>query len=510
MQLAEVVATSTAVAATRARSAKVRLLAELLRRVPPDEVPVVVGFLIGDPRQGRIGIGWSVLQTTQDVAPAAAPALSVADVDVALDAIQGTTGAGSAAGRRSVVGDLFARATGDEADFLRRLLVGEVRQGALGGLMADAIAAAAEVPPATVRRAAMLAGDLCAVAAIALDGGEPALAAVGLEVLRPVLPMLAATSADVEEAVAAVGQASVEWKLDGARIQAHRHGDDVRLFTRSLNDVTSRLPAIVEVMRRLPVSSVILDGEVFGGAFDSDGADPFQETMSRFSRHEPIDEAGLSVRFFDILYVDGTDLIDRPLEERITALERVVPAPCRVPGIITVDPADANAFAEDALARGHEGVMVKALASTYEAGRRGRAWRKVKPVRTLDLVVLAAEWGHGRRRGWLSNLHLGARDAEGQGFVMVGKTFKGLTDEVLTWQTERLLELEAGRDGIVVHVRPELVVEVALDGVQRSPRYPGGVALRFARVRRYRPDKSPAEADTIDAVRALSSAESRW
>jgi len=295
----------------------------------------------------------------------------------------------------------------------------------------------------------------------------------------------------------------VEWKLDGARIQAHRHGDDVRLFTRSLKDVTSRLPAIVDVMRRLPVSSVILDGEVFGGAFDSDGADPFQETMSRFSRHEPDADGSLHVRFFDVLHVDGTDLIDEPLEQLLEVLARSVADAHRVPGIATADVNEAQAFADDALALGHEGVMVKSLTSRYEAGRRGSAWRKVKPVKTLDLVVLGAEWGHGRRQGWLSNLHLGARDPESGEFLMVGKTFKGLTDALLTWQTEQLLERETHREGITVFVRPELVVEIALDGAQRSPRYPGGVALRFARVKRYRDDKSPAEADTIDAVRAL-------
>jgi DNA ligase-1 len=295
----------------------------------------------------------------------------------------------------------------------------------------------------------------------------------------------------------------VEWKLDGARIQAHRRGDDVRLFTRNLNDVTERLPGVVDVVRTLPVERVILDGEVYGSAVSEDGAGPFQDTMSRFSRHEPDADGELQVRFFDVLHVDGADLIDEPLQRRLAALERSVGERHRVPGIVTDDPAEAQSFADEALALGHEGVMVKSLTSPYEAGRRGSAWRKVKPVRTLDLVVLAAEWGHGRRRGWLSNLHLGARDPDTGGLLMVGKTFKGLTDALLTWQTEQLLERETGREGITVHVRPELVVEIALDGVQRSTRYPGGVALRFARVKRYRDDKSAAEADTIDAVREL-------
>ena len=505
LPFADLVATSVAVAGTRARSSKVSSLAGLLRRLPPAEIGVVVGFLVGAPRQGRVGVGWALLRPTTELQPAPATSLTVADVDVAIDNLQGTTGAGSTAARKKIVNELFARATTEEADFLRRLLIGDLRQGALEGVMTDAIAKAAAVPIAVVRRAAMLAGDLCRVAADALDGGEPALAAIGLEVLRPVLPMLAATAPSVADALESNGPSSVEWKLDGARIQAHRQGHDVRLFTRNLNDVTERLPGVVEVVRHLPVERVILDGEVYGAALREDGAGPFQETMSRFSRHEPDadGDAHLHVRFFDVLHVDGTDLIDEPLSQRLGALERAVAEPHRVPGIITSDASEARSFADEAVALGHEGVMVKSLTSMYEAGRRGSAWRKVKPVRTLDLVVLAAEWGHGRRRGWLSNLHLGARDPDGDGFLMVGKTFKGLTDALLTWQTEQLLARETKREGITVHVRPELVVEIALDGAQRSPRYAGGVALRFARVKRYREDKNPADADTIDAVRAL-------
>jgi DNA ligase-1 len=503
LPFADVVATSAAVASTRARSAKVSALAELVRRVPAPEVAVVVGFLVGAPRQGRVGVGWALLGPTAELSPAGEPTLTVADVDALIDALEAATGSGSTAARRRIVDELFGRATADEADFLRRLLIGDLRQGALEGVMTDAIAKAAAVPVAVVRRAAMLAGDLCRVAADALDGAGEALTSIGLEVLRPVLPMLAATSATVGEAIDANGPSSVEWKLDGARIQAHRQGDVVRLFTRNRNEVTARLPSVVEVVRALPVDAVILDGEVYGTAVEEDGAGPFQDTMSRFSRHEPDAEGELHVRFFDVLYVDGHDLIDEPLEQRLAVLARTVAEPNRVPGIITADASEAQAFADDALALGHEGVMVKSLTSLYEAGRRGSAWRKVKPVRTLDLVVLGAEWGHGRRRGWLSNLHLGARDPESGEFVMVGKTFKGLTDALLTWQTEQLLARETTREGITVFVRPELVVEIALDGAQRSPRYPGGVALRFARVKRYRDDKSPEEADTIDAVRAL-------
>ena len=503
LPLADVVATSAAVAGTRARSAKVDSLAQLLRRVPPSEVAVVVGFLVGAPRQGKVGVGWALLGPTTDATPAADPTLTVAEVDAAIDALEGTTGSGSTAARRQLVDDLFARATAEEGDFLRRLLIGDLRQGALEGVMADAIAKAAGVPLAVVRRAAMLAGDLCVVAAEALDGGEEALAAIGLQVLRPLLPMLAATSLTVGDALDANGVSTVEWKLDGARIQAHRSGDVVRLFTRNLNDITDRLPGVVDLMLALPVEQIILDGEVYGASLGEEGVGPFQDTMSRFSRHEPDEDGSLHVRFFDILHLDGDDLIDEPLEQRLAVLADVVPEPHRVPGIVTADAGQGQSFADEAVALGHEGVMVKALTSRYEAGRRGSAWRKVKPVKTLDLVVLGAEWGHGRRRGWLSNLHLGARVPDTGQFVMVGKTFKGLTDALLTWQTEQLLERETHREGITVFVRAELVVEIALDGAQRSPRYPGGVALRFARVKRYRDDKSPSEADTLDAVRAL-------
>ncbi len=502
MLLGDVVETSREVGATRARSAKVRALADLLRRARPGEAAVVVGFLVGAPRQGRVGVGWAQVRATVDAVAAAETSLEVADVDAAIDALQAAVGTGSSAVRRRVLGELFGRATDGEADFLRRLLLGELRQGALEGVMADAVAAAAGVPPMSVRRAAMLTGDLARAAEIALTEGEAGLGAVGLSVLRPVLPMLAATSPTVGDALTANGRSSVEVKIDGARVQVHRAGDAVSIYTRNLNDVTDRFPAIVSAVRRLPLTDVILDGEVFGASLETEAAELFQETMSRFSRHGPSPDARLQVRFFDVLHLDGEDLIDRPLGERLEALGRVA-GELRVEGVVTDDAAAAEAFASNALSRGYEGVVVKALDSRYEAGRRGSAWRKVKPVRTFDLVVLAAEWGHGRRRGWLSNIHVGARDPVDGGFVMVGKTFKGLTDEVLTWQTARLLELEEQRQGITVHVRPELVVEVALDGVQRSPRYPGGIALRFARVRRYRSDKSPSEADTLESLRAL-------
>ena len=499
--LADLVATSERVGATAARSRKVAALAELLRSLADEEVTPAVAVLSGEPRQGRIGIGWATLSAVAAQA-AAGPSLTVLDLDRALDALASLGGPGSAGARASALADLFSRATAAEGDFLRRLLVGELRQGALEGVMVDAVAKAAGVPAGAVRRAAMLAGDLPRVAALALAGGAEALGMIGLRLLCPVQPMLAASAPDVTAALEETGRASVEWKLDGARIQVHRDGDRVGIYTRSLRDVTDRLPAIGSVVRSLPHERFILDGEAMGWGED-DRPDRFQDTMSRFGRHAPESSpAGpsLGARFFDCLHLDGEDLLDRPLLERVDALDRVA-GPWRVPAVVTSEPAEAATFLDEAVAAGHEGVMVKSVDSRYEAGRRGGAWRKVKPVQTLDLIVLAAEWGHGRRRGWLSNLHLGARGADGP--VMVGKTFKGLTDELLTWQTAELLAREVGREGIAVRVRPELVVEVALDGVLASTRYPGGVALRFARVRRYRPDKTAAEADSIATVRAL-------
>jgi DNA ligase-1 len=399
--------------------------------------------------------------------------LTIVDVDAALDALAATTGTGSGAARTALLTDLFTRATADEADFLRRLLVGELRQGALAGVMADAVAKATGTTVAAVRRAAMFAGDLATAAVAALTGGAAALEGFALRPLHPVQPMLAAASPSAADAVALFDQASVEWKLDGIRLQVHRDGSEVRCFTRNLNDITEQLPRLVDVVRALPASSFVLDGEAVGG----------------------------DVRFFDCLALEGTSLVDHPLLERVSALDGIA-APWRVPGIVTNDPADAEAFLQRALESGHEGVMVKDASSTYEAGRRGASWRKVKPVRTLDLVVLAVEWGSGRRTAWLSNIHLGARGPDGE-FLMVGKTFKGMTDEMLRWQTETFQALKTGEKGHVVHVRPEIVVEIALDGVQASTRYPGGVGLRFARVKQYRLDKSAGEADTIEAVRAL-------
>ena len=497
MLLAELVEASSAVSATRARLAKVERLARALRQLAPGELAAGVAFLSGELRQRQIGVGWAALRDRSP--PAAAPSLTVGEVDAAFERIGALAGPGSQAARQEALRELFSRATAPEAEFMRRLLGGELRQGALEGVMVQALAGAAAADPAAVQRAVMLSGDLAAVAEAALREGPAALSRFRLEVGRPVRPMLARPARNVEEALGRLGKAAAEWKLDGARVQIHRRDDDVAVYTRSLDDVTARVPEIVDAARALPVRTAVLDGEAI--ALRPDGRpEPFQVTASRFSRQGT--EVPLSMLAFDVLHADGVDLIDRPGAERAALLSGLVPETQRVPRAVVSDPAAAHAFLDDALARGHEGVMLKALDQPYVAGSRGAGWLKVKPVHALDLVVLAAEWGHGRRRGWLSNLHLGACGPAGGGFVMLGKTFKGLTDEMLRWQTDRLLELERAREGHVVHVRPELVVEIAFDGVQTSTRYPGGVALRFARVLRHRPDKPASETDTLDAVLA--------
>jgi DNA ligase 1 len=505
--LADLVATSAAVAATRSRLAKVAALAECLRRAAPGEIAIVTSYLSGELRQRRTGVGWASLRDLP--APAAEPSLEVTEVDGAFARIEGLSGAGSAGARREQLAALFARATAAEQRFLAMLAGGELRQGALAGIVTDGVAAAAGVPAPAVRRAAMLAGDLPAVAEAALTAGEAGLVAFHLQVGRPVQPMLAKTAPSLAAALAQTGRAAVEWKLDGVRIQVHRDGDDVAIFTRTLDPVGERMPEIAEAVRALPLRSVILDGEAI--ALRPDGRPrPFQETSSRAASRGDTSALRAAVPltpfFFDVLHLDGSDLLDLPASERLAAIEPVLPAGAWVPRIVTADEDEATAFSDDALARGHEGVVVKSLDAPYEAGRRGAGWLKVKPVHTLDLVVLAAEWGHGRRQGLLSNLHLGARDGESAGYVMLGKTFKGLTDELLAWQTARLLELESRRTASTVYVHPALVVEIAFDGLQTSSRYPGGVALRFARVVRYRSDKQPAEADTIATVRMLHEA----
>ncbi len=507
MQLQDLVATSAAVRAASARREKIALLAELLTRLDPADVPVAVGFLIGWPRQGRLGIGWATMAAARPASAAAAPTLSLLEVDARFDALKALTGAGSAAGRQRLLGELLALATAAEQGFLLALLTGEIRQGALEGVLLEAVARAVKLPSEKVRRAVMLAGDLATVAQAVLAEGGAGLAQYTIRLFRPVQPMLAESADTVAEALAALGEAVLEWKLDGARIQVHRLDDRVAVYTRNLNEVTQAVPEVVEVVGALPARELILDGEVI--ALTADGRPrPFQETMRRFGRRLEVEtlraELPLSPFFFDLLRHDGEDLLDAPLSIRLARLDAVVPEPLRVPRTVTARPEAAEAFLADALRRGHEGIMAKTPDAPYAAGRRGAAWLKLKTARTLDLVVLAAEWGSGRRHGWLSNLHLGARDPATGSLVMLGKTFKGMTDEVLEWQTRELLARETRREGHIVYVRPELVVEVAFNEVQRSRQYPGGVTLRFARIKGYRPDKSAADADTIEAVQRLA------
>ena len=504
MLLEELVTTSDTVTATRSRLAKVDALADLLRRLEPQEIAPAIGFLVGKPRQGRVGVGWRSLGAVMGE-PAEAPSLTVGELDAMLDRLAATSGSGSASERTRDLRDLTSRATEREQGFIGRVLLGEMRTGALEGVVTDAIARAADRPGEIVRRAAMLSGDLGETARLALTGTEAELEAVGLVVGRPVLPMLAATAPTASAALETTGEASVEYKLDGARIQVHRAGDDVRVFTRNLADITHRLPEVVDVVRRMPVRDVILDGETL--SLDEDGGPrPFQETMSRFGA-DAARETLLHPWFFDVLHIDGRDLLDEPLSTRLAELERVA-GEHRIPGEVTTHPEVAERVSRDALAAGQEGVVVKSIDSPYAAGRRGSSWIKVKPVHTYDLVVLACEWGSGRRTGLLSNLHLGALDPVGEfgepgEYVMVGKTFKGLTDELLRWQTEYFQEIEVRQTAHTVWVAPTTVVEIAIDGVQRSTRYPGGIALRFARVKRYRDDKRPEDADTIQTLRGL-------
>jgi DNA ligase-1 len=462
--------------------------------------------------QAKLGVGWATLQTVAEATPVPgdrtdpATAVPLAELDAMLTRVAGATGKGSAEAKQRVLGELFARLGENERGFLFGLITGELRQGALEGLVVEAVARAAGLPADAVRRALMLAGDLPRVAHAALTEGAGGLAAFAVRLFRPVLPMLAGTAETIEEALDELGEAALEWKLDGARVQIHKGGDEVRVYSRLLNEVTPAVPEVLEQIRALAAREVILEGEAI--ALRADGSPhPFQTTMSRFGRRLEVERVRhtvpLTLFVFDLLYLDGGSIMDEPLRERAAALAAAVPEALRVPRVVTGSLDEARGFLEGALARGHEGVMVKALDAPYEAGRRGRRWLKLKPVRTLDLVVLAAEWGHGRRRGWLSNLHLGARDPATGGFVMLGKTFKGMTDQMLAWQTARLQELEVARDGHTVYVRPELVVEVAFNDLQASPQYPGGLALRFARIKGYRPDKLADDADTIDTLREI-------
>jgi DNA ligase-1 len=507
--LVDVVAASAAATATRSRLAKTAAVADALRAAGPDEAATVAAYLSGVLPQRRIGVSWRGLAALP--APADRPTATVSEVDAALTGIAAISGSGSGAARTAAVAGLFARLTAAEQDYLRALVTGQVRQGALDGVMLAAIAAAAGLPESEVRRAVMLAGYAGPVAAAALAGGSEALAEIRLEVGRPLRPMLAASAPDVETAWEQAGDTSqgvvVDGKLDGIRLQAHRRGDEVRLFTRSLDDITDRLPEVVEAVLALPARQLVIDGEAI--ALDPSGRPrPFQETASRTMSSSGVDalrsQVPVTPYFFDLLHVDGLDLLDAPTSERFDRLAALVPESALVPRERVDSAEQAQAFFDRLVGDGHEGVVVKATSSPYAAGRRGAGWVKVKPRHTLDLVVLAVEWGSGRRRGWLSNIHLGARDPESGGFVMLGKTFKGMTDEMLAWQTERFTELATeGTEGYVVPVRPEQVVEIAFDGIQTSSRYPGGMALRFARVLRYRDDKTADEADTIETVRAL-------
>jgi DNA ligase 1 len=495
--LADVVSTSRDVAGTTSRSEKIAALADLLGRLDASDVPLAVGLLAGVPRQGRIGVGSSTIYGIER-ASAREASLTIDELDRAITEVQKVTGSGSAGKRKQILSDLLGRATEQEADFIKRLFTGELRQGALAGSMVDAIARATGISGALTRRALMLSGDLTRTAEIAITNGEAGLRAVGFELFRPILPMLASSAASVSDAVASFEVSSVEWKLDGIRIQIHRRDEEIRVYTRNLNDITDALPGIVGAVRTLPATQAVFDGEALW--MGEHGPAAFQDTVSQIDGSAPPE--GIVTFLFDVLHVEGDDLLDTSLEQRAARLEAIAPH-LKIPSVVTSDPQTAERVLDEALRAGHEGVVVKDAASAYSAGRRGNAWRKVKPVRTYDLVVLGAEWGHGRRHGWLSNLHLGAREPDSGEFMMVGKCFKGLTDELLEWQTKELLARETGRRGIAVLVRPELVVEIALDGVQSSTRYPGGVALRFARVKRYRLDKTAEEADAIDDLRAL-------
>ncbi|MFN7992779.1 MAG: ATP-dependent DNA ligase [Bryobacteraceae bacterium] len=507
MLLANVVETSRRVTETSRRLEKIDLLATLLRQLAADEVEIATGFLSGSARQGRIGVGYATLRDS--AAPAAEqPSLEVREVDRALEALTTVSGRGSEQQKRALLHSMFERATAAEQEFLRGLLVGEIRQGALEGIMLEALAKAAGVDSGRLRRAVMLAGDIGWVAKSLFENGPAALDQYDVQLFRPVQPMLAQTAEDVEAALGELGgPAALEYKFDGARVQVHRSGDDVRVFTRRLNEVTAAVPEIVQAVRALPAQKLILDGEVL--SLMPDGRpQPFQVTMRRFGRKLDLDriraELPLSPFWFDLLYFNGQSLLDEAQSRRFQALRELSPPDTLVPHTLTADPEQAADFLRQALDSGHEGIMAKETGSAYAAGARGQSWLKIKKVHTLDLVVLAAEWGNGRRKGWLSNLHLGARDLEKGGFAMLGKTFKGLTDETLAWQTAEFLKIETARDAYTVYVEPKMVVEIAFGDIQISPRYPSGLALRFARVKRYRPDKSASQADTFQTVQQLA------
>jgi DNA ligase-1 len=506
MLLSRLAETRIALASTRSRNAKRDLIAAVLRDASGDDVEIVVCYLSGSLRQRRTGVGWKSLQTIPP--PADEPSLTVGEVDAVFEHVASLGGAGSTAARAAAVQALLARATADEQDLLRGLVFGELRQGAMEAAVQEGLAAAFEVPVAAVRRAAMLMSSTTAAAAVLLTGGLEALEEVGLQVGVAIQPMLAASAPGPEAALEKTGLPAIaDYKLDGVRVQVHRSGEQVRIFTRSLDEITARLPEVVAVARSLPHDQLVLDGEVL--SLRTDGRpEAFQvvasRTMSSVEDAAVTQTGPLQVFFFDLLHVDGRDLLDAPLAERVDYMRQLLPETVTVPRAVCRTPAEAADTFSDAVQRGYEGVVIKNLQAPYAAGRRDAAWVKVKPRHTFDLIVTAAEWGHGRRQGWLSNLHLAAPDPASGKLIMLGKTFKGLTDELLTWQTNRFLQLEVQRTPSTVYVEPSTVVEIACDGLQVSTRYPGGVALRFARVLRYRPDKSAAEADTIETVKALS------
>ena len=506
MLLAEVVDASRAMAATTKRLAKTEVLANLLSRLAPDEIRIVVAYLSGLTPQGKIGIGYATLRDT--VATAAETAtLTILDVHRTLDTISTTRGAGTDRAKRELLNNLMSRATGPEQQFLMRLLTDELRQGALEGIMLDAIARASRLPADQVRRAVMMAGDIAEVATAVLTEGQEALSRYRIQLFRPVQPMLANTAEDASCAIQELGEAALEYKFDGARVQVHKSGDNVIVYSRALNDVTKAVPEIVESVRAMPVRDLILDGEVL--SLTPEGRpQPFQVTMRRFGRRLDIDrmrtELPLATFWFDLLYLNGAELIDEPQSRRFATLSELSPAASLVPQVITSDSVRAEEFLNAALSAGNEGIMAKATGAPYAAGARGQSWLKVKQARTLDLVILAAEWGSGRRQGWLSNLHLGARDVEKGGFAMLGKTFKGLTDEMLEWQTREFLKIELARDAYTVYLEPKIVAEIAFNEIQVSPRYESGLALRFARVKRYRSDKSADDSDTFQTVKKMA------
>jgi DNA ligase 1 len=506
MLLAQLVESSRFVSSTTKRLEKVDLLAGLLNELSPEEAEIAVPFLSGTTRQGRIGIGYSSIRAAMS-APTANPSLEIIDVDRTLDQVASVQGSGSERQKRELLGSLFTRATEHEQQFLTGLLLGEIRQGALEGIMLDALAKATRISSAHIRRAAMMGGGVATIARPVIEHGERGLTQFEIQLFRPVQPMLAQTAEDVSDALGNLGEPALEYKFDGARVQAHKSGDQIKIFSRGSNDVSAAVPEIAEAVRALPANELILDGEVL--SLDEEGRpQPFQVSMRRFGRKLDVDrlltELPMTPFWFDLLYLNGTPVIDEPQARRFAELSSLVPGSNLVPNLVTSSSEEAEHFLHQALQQGHEGIMAKARSAPYAAGARGRSWLKVKQARILDLVILAAEWGNGRRRGWLSNLHLGARDTVKGGFAMLGKTFKGLTDEMLAWQTQELLKLEIARDKYTVYVEPTLVVEIAFNEIQVSPRYASGLALRFARVKRYRPDKSADDADTFETVQKLA------